>query len=250
MTFSHYFRSGGARTAIDTMSACAPIDCGHELVRLGGPADGGYLVPNDLDGVLALFSPGVAESSSFELEFARRGTPCFLADRSVPGPQLNHPLFHFTQKHLGTFNDSQTMRLDDWVNAHSPGSGDLVLQMDIEGAEYGVLSDCSDELIQRFRIIVIELHHCARIVRPWCNQPIITLLKRLTKSHAVVHLHANNQAPPRRWLGMRLHPLLEFTFLRRDRLKGQGCAVSLPHELDRANIPDKREWALDPTWGA
>lgn len=123
MTFSHYFRSGGARTAIDTMSACAPIDCGHELVRLGGPADGGYLVPNDLDGVLALFSPGVAESSSFELEFARRGTPCFLADRSVPGPQLNHPLFHFTRKHLGTFNDSQTMRLDDWVDAHSPGSG-------------------------------------------------------------------------------------------------------------------------------
>ena len=30
-----------------------------ELVRLGGNNDGGYLLPNDLEGITACFSPGV-----------------------------------------------------------------------------------------------------------------------------------------------------------------------------------------------
>jgi hypothetical protein len=39
-----------------------PIESGHPLVRLGGPKDGGYLVPDDLDGIAFCFSPGVSDS--------------------------------------------------------------------------------------------------------------------------------------------------------------------------------------------
>lgn len=243
-----YIRAGGVRSAVETMSRCTPSDCGLDLIRLGGPADGGYLIPNDLAGITALFSPGVADSSNFELAFAERGIPCYLADRSVEGPPQTHPLFHFTRKHLGTMNNSQTIRLSDWVAEHRPGSGDLALQMDIEGAEYSVLADCPQEVLMRFRIIVLELHHCARIVRPWANGPITSLLQRLTETHAVVHLHANNKAAPRRWLSMRVHPLLEFTLLRRDRLREPTRTITLPHALDRPNIPSKPEWPLDPAW--
>jgi hypothetical protein len=241
-------RAGGSTSTVSVMHACRPIDCGYQLLRLGGAADGGYLVPDDLHGLRALFSPGVAESSALEMDFAGRGIPCFLADRSVAGPAEPHPLFHFTRKHLGTTNDSSTIRLADWIDAHCPGSDDLALQMDIEGAEYRVLQDCPAATLQRFRIIVIELHHCARIARPWANGPIINLLRRLLETHAVAHVHANNQARPRRWFGLRLHPLLEFTFLRRDRLRGSGGPAHLPHPLDRPNVPSKPEWALDPAW--
>lgn len=243
-----YLRAGGSRAAIQAMSRCAPVDSGFDLIRLGGLADGGYLVPDDLQGIGALFSPGVADSSKFELEFAARGIPCYLADRTVDGPRQSHPSFHFTKKHLGTLSDSNTMRLPEWISEHRPGSDDLVLQMDIEGAEYRVLSDCPNDVLARFRIIVLELHHCARIVRPWANRPLTSLIERLTTTHAVVHLHANNQAPPRRWFGLRVHPLLELTLLRRDRLRAQRRTVSLPHALDRPNVPSKREWPLDPAW--
>jgi hypothetical protein len=45
----------------------APQPSPTPLIRLGGETDGAYLIPDDLEGVSALFSPGVAESSSFEL---------------------------------------------------------------------------------------------------------------------------------------------------------------------------------------
>ncbi len=50
-----------------------PIDSGHSLVRLGGDGDGGYLVPDDLEGIGACFSPGVSDVADFELAFAARG---------------------------------------------------------------------------------------------------------------------------------------------------------------------------------
>ena len=42
------------------------------LIRIGGDADGSYLVPDDLDGIAACFSPGVNRIKYFE---------DFLADR-------------------------------------------------------------------------------------------------------------------------------------------------------------------------
>jgi hypothetical protein len=50
-----------------------PIPFPSGLIRLGGPSDGGYLVPDDLDGVVSCFSPGVGEAASFELALAGIG---------------------------------------------------------------------------------------------------------------------------------------------------------------------------------
>ncbi len=44
-----------------------PFDVGHPLIRIGAFSDGGYLVPSDLQGIKACFSPGVSQQSSFEL---------------------------------------------------------------------------------------------------------------------------------------------------------------------------------------
>jgi hypothetical protein len=43
-----------------------PVTTDKKLVRIGGEGDGGYLVPDDLDGVMACFSPGVGATASFE----------------------------------------------------------------------------------------------------------------------------------------------------------------------------------------
>ena len=39
-----------------------PHHCGIDLVRIGPDEDGGYLLPDDLNGIEALFSPGVSET--------------------------------------------------------------------------------------------------------------------------------------------------------------------------------------------
>ena len=53
----------------------------YELVRVGGDADGAYLIPNDLEGVQACFSPGVANFKNFEDELVQRyGIRCHMCD--------------------------------------------------------------------------------------------------------------------------------------------------------------------------
>lgn len=134
------------------------------LVRVGPVGDGGYLVPkNALKNITTLFSPGVADESGFEMDCANRGMDVYLADGSVDAPSVDHPLFHFTRRHLTgdgeSTADGMFMTLEDWMNASLPKgdkSSDLMLQMDIEGHEYDVLMAAPDELLTRFKIIVVR----------------------------------------------------------------------------------------------
>jgi hypothetical protein len=71
--------------------ALRPFDVGYELIRVGDFGDGGYLVPDDLSGIRACFSPGVSKQASFELDMAKRGIPSFMADASVAGPAIGVP---------------------------------------------------------------------------------------------------------------------------------------------------------------
>ncbi|WRB99945.1 hypothetical protein KVD97_05255 [Helicobacter pylori] len=57
-----------------------PIKTEHELVRWGDKHDGGYLIPNDFEGIKALFSPGVGGVSAFEEDFYRQ---CKLANNDI-----------------------------------------------------------------------------------------------------------------------------------------------------------------------
>lgn len=59
----------------------APVIPPQGLIRLGPASDGGYLVPDDLAGIRACFSPGVSKVSDFEFDCANRGMQVFLADR-------------------------------------------------------------------------------------------------------------------------------------------------------------------------
>ena len=52
------------------LQALRPLDPGIELIRIGPDSDGGYLVPDDLDGIRHAFSPGVSTESGFEAELA------------------------------------------------------------------------------------------------------------------------------------------------------------------------------------
>ena len=82
-----------------------PFDCEKGLIRIGGEADGGYLLPNDLEGMEYCFSPGVGTVSDFENHLSTLHIKSFLADYSVESPPVQNPDFVFDQKFLGA-NDS------------------------------------------------------------------------------------------------------------------------------------------------
>lgn len=219
-----------------------------DLIRIGGVADGGYLVPDDFEGLVACFSPGVSDIATFEEDVVSRGIPCFLADASVAGPPVEHPLIHFDKKFLGVVNDESTITLDAWVEMCAPRSGDLILQMDIEGVEWPVLLNVSDATLDRFRIIVLELHYLERLFDGLGFDFMASLLDRLLCQYHVVHLHPNNADPAINAADLVIPRLIEITLLRKDRANPTGYASHFPHPLDRPNLKDHPDIVLPACW--
>ena len=232
------------------VASLRPESSGRPLVRLGPAGDGGYLVPDDLDGISACFSPGVDRQASFETALAARGIESHLADRSVAAPPAGFTPASFEPVFLGTSDDTGTTTLGRWVERHvPPDSDDLLLQMDIEGAEYGVIDNADRSLLRRFRIVVVEFHHLDTIGQPFACRRIAEALAKLRLDFVPVHLHPNNYAGLVRIGGLRVPPLLEVTYLRKDRCPGAVPSRSpFPHPLDRDNVPRKRSVVLPPEW--
>lgn len=220
---------------VNLLKVLQPVDSGINLIRFGPEGDGGYLIPDDLTGVIACFSPGVCGTSGFEIDCANRGQQVFLADASVDGPAEEHPAFHFTKRYLGRESRDNFITIEDWVNASIPNStGDLILQMDIEGAEYDVIDSISPILLDRFRILVIELHGLHRILNgsaTFWNQ-FVSTMKKVTKNHLCVHIHPNNTSSIMKFRNLEIPDLIEVTFLRRDRAHSVAPVKNLPHPLD------------------
>ena len=226
-----------------------PKSFGGELIRMGPQGDGGYLVPNNLFGIKACFSPGVNKISGFEADCAKRGIKVFLADRSVDGPAEKHELFHFTKKYLGVTTNEDFMTLDDWVESSMPNADeDLILQIDVEGFEYEIFLAASDQLMKRFRIIVVEFH---RLHELW-NQPYFTVASRvfdkLLQTHQCIHNHPNNRLRSVKTKQIEIPMLAEFTFLRHDHVGDSLAIESFPHPLDFDNVPSRPPLQLPQCW--
>lgn len=237
-------------TLRDLLTRVRPVKTNFDLIRLGSKNDGGYLVPDDLDGIVACFSPGVSRIANFELDMTKRGIPCFLADYSVDSPPIANPLFHFEKKFLGVKDEAEFITLEDWVSRNAPPQGDMILQMDIEGAEYPVLSVASAETLRRFRIIVIELHFLRRLFDPKHFATYAALFAQLLADFDCVHIHPNNCCGEVIKDDISLPKVAEFTFLRKDRIAQKEFATVFPHPLDTRNVIGKPDLALPNCWFA
>jgi hypothetical protein len=216
------------------IEAARPWQTEHPLIRVGGQHDGGYLLPDDLEGVVACFSPGVSDEASFEEAILARGIRCYQVDASVDSsPVQDHPLVQFERKFLGPTTEGDFVSLEHWVNEKEPKrDGDLLPQMDIEGAEWLVLAATSDELLSRFRIC-IEFHDLEHLFSPFAFSIVERVFEKLLRQFYVVHVHPNNwtdaaAVSPR----YRVPDVLEYTFLRKDRIRQKSPAIQFPHPLD------------------
>jgi hypothetical protein len=209
-----------------------------ELIRVGGAGDGGYLIPNDLEGINALFSPGVDQICEFELFFAQQGVTCFLADGSVDKPPVINPNFRFTRKfvHQGASSKSW-INFDDWIRSNSLMDGNSLLQMDIEGGEWQIFSNISVDVLRSFRTIVVEFHGLHQLAYATSFETIRKAMDLLEKHFYLVHLHPNNAESMQDIQGFMVPALLEATYIRKDRVLSRASDPYLANPLDRKNVP-------------
>ena len=144
------------------------------------------------------------------------------------------------------------MTLDSWysemLSLPDDNSPEAILQMDIEGSEYEVLNSVSDKLLQRLSIIIIEFHKLNQLADRFSFKLMAPAFYKILQTHAVVHIHPNNNRRVLSIHGTKIPANMEFTFIRRDRLQPTRIKLQFPHHIDHRCNNSKPELELPDCW--
>lgn len=232
---------------LSLLSKMAPRACDYRKVRIGSMGDGGYVLPDDLDGLSAVLSLGVGGEVSFDHYFAERGLDIYQYDPTVEGPPVEHARFHFHKVAWAPQDGEGAASLAGIVRSHGlQTSNDVLLKFDTEGAEWSCLPTISPELLKHFRIIACELHGLNNLQVPEFLQQVTGMMNILTHSHTVVHLHANNCCGMTLVEGVPVPAVVELTLLRNDRSSFRPSAEPIPGPLDCPSMDDRPDLVLRP----
>jgi hypothetical protein len=216
-----------------------PSETEHELARIGGNKDGGYLVPkSELMDIDACFSIGCNLIWDFEREIGEDyGIPSIIVDDLSQKPSNLGSLQTYVPSWLGKSSTGTTISLEDLVlKSQYPKSDKLLLQMDIEGAEFECLIHTPTYVLKQFRILVIEFHNLENILHHHLFKNYYhSLMTKILADFEVVHSHPNNDHGTWQYKDFEFPKIIEVTFLRRDRIKSIQGYSTLPHKLDHLN---------------
>ena len=216
---------------------------GTEFVRLGGDADGAYVMLDSLrpPSVNAGYSLGIGDEVSWDVAVGERGVELVLLDHTVEGPPRPVPGGRFVKQGIrGAESVPGCVTLAEAIAADGYGGRtDLVLKMDVEGAEWAVLDEVSSGTLGQFVQIVIEFHRLRKVTQPEVHSMVTRCLRKVLATHAPLHVHGNNAHLPL-WIGDLVLPdVVEVTFARRADHAGRLVPrdESFPTDLDRPNLP-------------
>ncbi len=188
------------------------------FIRIGSPADGGYVVVDKgLDNAI-IYSLGVGDNISLDLDLANRGCPIFQYDHTIEGLPLVHENFHWSKIGIsGKKSDDPTFRtLDQLIDANGHrGRNDLVLKTDIETFEWEMFAEMPEETLCQFSQIIGEFHRLPRVIDPEYRDMMFTALRKINKYFQLVHAHANNFTGLAVISGVPVYYCMEMTFVRR-----------------------------------
>ena len=185
---------------------CPKKVVGKNLKLYGLMRDGGYILTEDLKNVKIAYSFGVDGEYSFDMHLADNDIDVYMYDPFIKGLDFSQYNLNnsqdfknnadYYQKKLHFFkigitgskkqNNMKTLQeiLND--NGHS-NEKDMILKMDIEYAEWDALNEMSEDILKKFKYIVIEFHLWKRP-----EKLIINVLKKLLKFHQVIFIRFNN----------------------------------------------------------
>lgn len=266
------------------ISAFRPCAACAKEVRVGGENDGGYPMCEEmLSDVAGAYSYGIkgsdrwgaAISTQFGIKinqfdcFNRHIPPC-----KEPG---NNCLFDFNEECVGGHSEEipavvynghvckegnstcnslgipttlrfETLKKQMTARHHTESrtvGGDLLLKMDVEGSEWDVLADHSNQpFLQQFSQIILEFHAIGGSDEHDVRQQLVGM-QNLLRDFVVVHVHGNNCCGELSGLpdGYNIPKILEATLVHRDKLPAGQCepnpAQTGPDNLRRAPpLPD------------
>lgn len=205
-----------------------------KFVRKGNSKDGGYIIVDDLTISDTLFSIGVGDNITFDIDCENQVSRIVLVDDSVPHFEIPNCNYFLHSKKLGAYESNSHITIEKLLNIYQ--SKDYILKIDIEGNEWEILSSVQSATLIKFRQIIIEFHNLFDMTR---SDLILKALNNLLKTHAPVVVHPNNIGGYC-VIGSSVFPnVLETSWLRRDSYDLVEGIDSEVLTLEKINDPEK-----------
>ena len=198
------------------ISILSPNKFKGDLKRFGGKGDGSYVLPkNIVTPKTYLISGGISDNNEFEIELAKKGVKGTQVDNSITRAPKEHKNLVFKTATLGERDGTQEISLENLILS-APSSKNLIVKLDIEGAEIAALQRLSEKSLKKINCLVLELHNLSSLVQ---NDRILQALVKLKNSGlSSVYLQANNGILDYIIAGVLIPDNVEVTFVRKDQV--------------------------------
>lgn len=211
----------------------------YPLIRIGHNCDGGYVSP-DLNNFDLYIGGGVGSEYCLDTDYETIKRFNIKNYKIFDGTTKNIPDDadqNYIPKNIGILNTEETTNLINELRDYS----DVFLKMDIENCEWNWINFLDYDTLNKFKVIIIELHFYNQPAQNGENDVEIfeklTAFKKLCKTHRLVHAHGNNFSPCVLEFGPYKFPSVsEFTFVRKEFAFDEFSKTPLPIEgLDFKN---------------
>ena len=208
-------------------------------VRVGGNSDGGYVMidPKKSNGGTAI-SLGVSANSPWDLEMAVRGYNVYEFDGTIQHCPYNHKNIHFYKYNVtGSQNPPDGFINFDYIfnELSLKDKENIILQIDIEGYEWELFDSISNDVLKKFKQIIVEFHGLHNIQK---HNYFMKIFRKLGENHKVIHFHYNNNSDVIKFKNVLISGLLEITYLRNDDNEFIESETVYPSELDFRNVQE------------
>ncbi len=159
--------------------------------RLGRDNDGGYVVCEKLSREKILYSFGISNDVSFEKDMSRLGYECFMYDHTINELPEDDVRFHWCKIGIAGKTETNNLKFLETLlrmNNHDKISG-MFLKMDVEGAEWDFMEHTKMDIFKQFDQIAFEIHDLHNHNN---TDKIVSCMRKLLETHAIIHIHANN----------------------------------------------------------
>jgi len=195
-------------------------------IRLGRDNDGGYIIADLPCNSYDLFlSAGIANDISFEEAFCERyDITCHTFDGSINSLPSENKSIIFNKLNISNITDDKHTNFREFFD--SDKYNNMFIKMDIEGSEDIFFSTLSKNDLLKIKQLVVEVH------KPESFVPYI-----LSKTHYLIHVHANNYGGVSIIDGIPIPSVYELTYVRKDcftEKPGLNTQI-LPTFLDQRN---------------
>lgn len=216
------------------------------FVRLGRQCDGGYIHLNDFRGKVA-YSFGINDDVSWDYDISKLGYEVQMYDHTIVALPFENERFCFHKIGIASCvceENAELKSLDNLImeNNHAEEKN-MILKMDVEGAEWGALEMVSSETLGKFDQIVMEFHHLNDQDK---NMQIVQVLQKLNQTHALVHIHPNNYCRVVYVNNCAYPDSIEVTYLNRQVYTDLENGDWEPSKMDKQNWKERDE--IDIKW--